>query len=115
MNKRLIAFLSALSLLLSLALTPVNAAAKAGSKCIKVGAKSVVNDKSYLCTKSGEKLIWIESKNKQSSSVLPGGFETNTTYSTDIGYDHKFISPRIIDPGTPPEWKAMELKYSGKE
>lgn len=114
MNKRLIAFLSALSLLLSLALTPVNAAAKAGSKCIKVGAKSVVNDKSYLCTKSGEKLIWIESKNKQSSSVLPGGFETNTTYSTDIGYDHKFISPRIIDPGTPPEWKEMELKYSGE-
>ena len=111
MNKRLIAFLSILSLLLSLALTPVNAAAKAGSKCIKVGAKSVVNNKSYVCTKSGRKLIWLESKNKKSSPGLPGGFETNTIYSTDIGYDHQFISPRSIDPGTPSEWKAMEFQY----
>jgi hypothetical protein len=114
MNKRLIAFLSVFSLSLSLPLIPANAAAKAGSKCTKVGVKSVVNDKSYVCTKSGKKLTWLESKNKQSSLGLPGGFETNTTYSTDIGYDHQFVSPTAIDPGTPPEWKAMESQFSGQ-
>ena len=114
MNKRLIAFLSILSLFLSSPLIPVNAAAKAGAKCTKVGVKSVVNDKSYICTKSGKKLTWLESKNKQSSLGLPGGFETNTTYSTDIGYDHQFVSPTAIDPGTPPEWKAMESQFSGQ-
>ena len=111
MNKRLIAFLSVFTLFLSTPLIPANAAAKAGAKCTKVGVKSVVNDKSYVCTKSGKKLLWLESKNEQSSPGLPGGFETNTTYSTDIGYDHQFSSPRSIDPGTPTEWKAMEFQY----
>ena len=114
MNKRLIAFLSVFSLSLSLPLIPANAAAKAGAKCTKVGIKRVVNDKSYVCTKSGKKLTWLESKNKKSSPGLPGGFETNTTYSTDIGYDHQFVSPTAIDPGTPPEWKAMESQFSGQ-
>jgi len=102
------------SVFLTLSLIPVNAAAKAGSKCTKVGAKSVVNDKTYVCTKSGKKLTWLESKNKKSSPGLPGGFETNTTYSTDIGYEHQFLHPTAIDPGTPPEWKAMENEYSGQ-
>ena len=115
MNKRPIVFLSILSLFLSPALNPVNAAAKAGSKCTKVGVKSVVNDKSYVCTKSGKKLTWLESKNKKSSPGLPGGFETNTTYSTDIGYDHEFVHPTAIDPGTPTEWKAMESQFSGQK
>ena len=114
MNKRLIAFLSILSLSLSTLLIPANAAAKAGAKCTKVGVKSVVNDKSYVCTKSGKKLLWLESKTKQLSPDLPGGFETNTTYSTDIGYDHQFVRPTAFDPGTPPEWKAMESQFSGQ-
>ena len=112
MSKKLIAFLSILSL--SLPLVPANAAVKARDKCTKVGVKSVVNDKSYVCTKSGKKLLWLESKTKQSSPDLPGGFETNTTYSTDIGYDHQFVRPTAFDPGTPPEWKAMESQFSGQ-
>jgi len=56
MNKKVIAFLSILSL--SLPLVPANAAVKAGSKCTKAGVKSVVNNKSYVCTKSGKKLVW---------------------------------------------------------
>jgi hypothetical protein len=108
-DKRLIAFLSMFSVFLTLSLIPVNAAAKAGSKCTKVGAKSVVNDKTYVCTKSGKKLTWLESKNKKSSPGLPGGFETNTTYSTDIGYEHQFLHPTAIDPGTPPEWTASQI------
>jgi hypothetical protein len=109
MNKKVIAFLSILSL--SLPIVPASAAVKAGAKCTKVGVKSVVNDKSYICTKSGKKLTWLESKNKQSSPSLLGGFETNTTYSTDVGYDHKFYSPTAFDPGTPLEWKEMDIQY----
>ena len=115
MNKRLIAFLSVFSLSLSLPLIPANAAAKAGAKCTKVGIKSVVNDKSYVCTKSGKKLTWLESKDKKSSPGLPGGFETNAIYSTDIGYEHQFDHPTAIDPGTPTEWKAMESQFSGQK
>jgi len=113
-KKKRIAFLSILSLFLSTLLVPANAAAKAGAKCTKIGVKSVVDDKSYVCTKSGKKLIWLESKNKKSSPDPLGGFETNTTYSTDTGYDHLFVHPTAIDPGTPPEWKAMESQFSGQ-
>ena len=109
MNKRVIAFLSILSL--SLPLVPASAAVKAGSKCTKAGVKSVVNDKTYVCTKSGKKLLWLEAKNKQSLPGLLGGFETNTTYSTDVGFEHNFNSPTAFDPGTPLEWKEMDSQY----
>jgi len=55
MNKRVIAFLSILSLLLCTPLIPVNAAAKAGAKCSKTGITEVVKDKSYTCIKTGNK------------------------------------------------------------
>ena len=58
MNKRLTASLSVFSLFLLLAPTPVNAAAKAGAKCTKVGITEVVKDKSYTCIKTGKKLVW---------------------------------------------------------
>jgi hypothetical protein len=41
-----------------LPLTPLSAAVKAGAKCTKAGAKSVVTGKTYTCIKSGNKLIW---------------------------------------------------------
>ena len=43
---------------LSLLLTPVNAAVKAGGSCSKAGTKSVFLSKTYTCIKSGKKLIW---------------------------------------------------------
>jgi len=58
MNKRLIAFIPILSLFLSLPLTPINAAAKAGGTCSKAGITSVVSGKTYTCIKSGAKLVW---------------------------------------------------------
>ena len=58
MNKKLIAFFSILSLLLSTPLIPANAAAKAGAKCAKAGNTEVVKGKSYTCVKSGKKLVW---------------------------------------------------------
>lgn len=62
MNKRLIAFLSILSLSLSLPPIPVNAAVKAGGACSNVGVVSVVLTKTYTCVKSGKKLIWAVDK-----------------------------------------------------
>ena len=58
MNKRLIAILSILSLLVFLPLIPANAAVKAGAKCIKAGSTSIVSKKTYTCIKSGKKLVW---------------------------------------------------------
>ena len=49
MNKRLITFLSILSLFLSLPLIPVNAAVKAGGTCSKAGITSVAASKTYTC------------------------------------------------------------------
>jgi hypothetical protein len=37
---------------------PANAYAKPGTKCTKIGIKSVVGNKTYTCTKSGKKLVW---------------------------------------------------------
>ena len=58
MNKRVIAFLSILSLFLSAPLIPANAVAKAGAKCAKAGNIELVKGKSYTCIKSGKKLVW---------------------------------------------------------
>ncbi|MFM8491107.1 MAG: hypothetical protein ACKN9X_04165, partial [Candidatus Methylopumilus sp.] len=58
MSKKLIAFLSALSLSISLPLIPVNAAVKAGASCKTLGLTSVASGKTYTCVKSGKKLIW---------------------------------------------------------
>ena len=53
---------------LSLSLTPVSAAIKAGGSCSKAGTKSVYLSKTYTCIKSGKKLVW--SKGVGKSSVL---------------------------------------------
>jgi M6 family metalloprotease-like protein len=58
MNKRLIAFLSILSLSLSLPFIPANAAVKAGGACKKAGTTSVASGKTFTCVKSGKKLVW---------------------------------------------------------
>jgi hypothetical protein len=68
MNKRVIAFLSILSLFLSTPIIPVNAAAKAGAKCNKAGKSEVVNGKSYTCIKSGNKLVWNKGVSTKSAS-----------------------------------------------
>ena len=75
MNKRVIAFLSILTLLLSTPLIPVNASAKAGAKCTKAGITEVVKDKSYTCIKTGNKLVWdkgvkVTATTKQSIQLL---------------------------------------------
>ena len=49
MNKRQIAFLSILSLFLSISVTPVNAEVKEGDACSKAGVSSVDSGRSYIC------------------------------------------------------------------
>jgi len=58
MNKRVIAFLSTLTLLLYNPLIPTNAAVKAGWPCTKVGNISITSSKTYTCIKSRNKLVW---------------------------------------------------------
>ena len=58
MINRLIAFLSGLSIILFLPLMPVDAAIKAGGICSKLGTKTLISNKNYICSKSGSKLIW---------------------------------------------------------
>jgi M6 family metalloprotease-like protein len=92
-NKRLIALLSILSLFLSTPIIPANSAAKAGAKCTKVGIKSVVKDKSYICIKSGKKLIWkLNSQNSNTSKpIIP------VTNLSDAALFSNLDKCRIID------------------
>lgn len=58
-KKALVATLIALVATSSLTFTPANAATiKAGAKCSAVGATATKSGKTYLCIKSGKKLIW---------------------------------------------------------
>ena len=70
MIKRLIIFLSIVSILVSLPLISANAAAKAGGACLKAGVTSVSSGKKYICIKSGKKLVWslINSASKSSTT-----------------------------------------------
>ena len=55
--RRVALFLTAL-FAINLILTPAQSAVKAGEKCAKQGATSIVSGKKYTCIKSGNKLVW---------------------------------------------------------
>jgi len=87
MNKRLIAFLSILSLFLSLPLIPVNAATKAGAKCNKTGVTSISAGKTYTCIKSGKKMVWSKGLPLSKLPVIQAidlSKFTNITPSTEL-------------------------------
>ena len=56
--------------LISVNVTPVQAAVKAGATCKKVGITSIASGKTFTCIKSGKKLVW----NKGVSSVSKPAF-----------------------------------------
>jgi hypothetical protein len=56
--EREITFVTLFALLLTLPLTPSQAAVKAGDACTKAGVKSVASGKTFTCIKSGKKFIW---------------------------------------------------------
>ena len=105
MNKKVIAFLSILSLFLSTPLIPANAVAKAGAKCTKAGSKEVVKGKNYTCIKSGKKLVWDKGMKEVTGQKNP--------VSTAETYRFQDICGK--DPFVPSEWKEYETFLSRPE
>jgi hypothetical protein len=85
MNKKLIAFLSILSLFLTLPLTSTNAAAKAGGACNKAGITSVVSSKTYTCIKSGKKLVWDKGVTKSAKAIAAAPTSFSNLYENRNG------------------------------
>ena len=85
MNKKLIAFLSILSLFLTLPLTSTNAAAKAGGACNKAGITSVVSSKTYTCIKSGKKLVWDKGVTKSAKVIAAAPTSFSNLYENRNG------------------------------
>jgi hypothetical protein len=85
-NKRLIAFLSILSLSLSLPLIPAYAAVKAGGACKKAGVTSVALGKTYTCVKSGKKLAWNKGRASVATTVqvIPESWPIDKTADKNI-------------------------------
>jgi hypothetical protein len=93
MNKRQIAFLSILSLFLSLPLTPVNAAAKAGGTCSKAGITSVAASKTYTCIKSGKKLVWDKGVAVAASNPTPAATPTTAANYATLWEKYSWVKP----------------------
>jgi hypothetical protein len=85
MNKRVIAFLSILSLSLSTLLIPANAAAKAGAKCTKAGITSVAAGKTFTCVKSGKKLVWNKGVTKSTKAIAAAPTSFSNLYENRNG------------------------------
>lgn len=108
MIKKLIAFLSMLSLTLSFPLISVNAAVKAGSSCKTLGITSVTSGKTFTCIKSGNKLVW----NKGISTNKALAIDIKKIYSTDSGYyDDINGGPLAPDPRIPEQWIEAQKYY----
>jgi hypothetical protein len=93
MHKRQIAFLSILSLFLSLPLIPVNAAAKAGGTCSKAGIKSVAASKTYTCVKSGKKLVWNKGVAVAASKPTPATTPTTAANDATLWGKYSWVKP----------------------
>lgn len=83
MTKKLIVFLSILSLTLSLPLIPANAAVKSGASCKTLGITSVASGKTYTCIKSGKKLVWNKGVLNKSSKAVANDVYINPSDSSD--------------------------------
>jgi M6 family metalloprotease-like protein len=108
-NKRHIAVLSILSLSLFLPQLPVNAAVKAGGACTKAGQKSISNNKTYTCIKSGKKLIW-DKGNASSSGASKRDW--NSARSTDAGYLNEYFGWYDFDRDLVGKLNEIHLAYS---
>jgi len=102
MNKKQVAFLSVISLSLSLPLIPATATVKAGAKCTKTGTKSVAGNKTFTCVKSGKKLVWNKGVSKSTATKstpvpvpVPAEFASSRTSDPALFLDDKPC--RIID------------------
>ena len=107
MNKRLVAFLSILSLFLSTLLVQANAAVKVGAKCNKAGITSVTAGNTFKCVKSGNKLVWKKNATSEPKPIVRG-IDFSKTYSTDVGYFAPFTGPCEFDSNIPVHLKQVQ-------
>jgi hypothetical protein len=70
-KRKTIAFLSVLSISLSLPLTPASSAVKAGAACKKAGVTSMSSNKTFTCIKSGKKLVWNKGTSTKQVQIIP--------------------------------------------
>lgn len=120
--RRVALFLTAL-FAINLFLTPAQSAVKAGQKCTKQGATSIVSGKKYTCIKSGNKLVWnkgvavpkpVASPNPVSTDIpTPAVPIASPSPSASIINIYNpltdgFLSPCELDPLTPPQWLEMQ-------
>jgi len=118
MNKKLIAFLSILSLSLYLPLIPVDAAVKEGGACTKAGIKSIVSGKTFTCIKSGKKLVWDKGAKKtpsvptpNSSNLMPPDFKISTS-AEKLTIGSSMIGYTITSTGGPIESYSINPEVS---
>jgi len=80
--------------------TNVQASVSSGSPCKKAGLTSIAGGKTYICTKTGKKLIWKTTKQTASSSTKTKQPDSTKTYST-------------FDLSNPDCTNIGEISYSG--
>ena len=84
MKRKTIAFLSVLSISLSLPLTPASSAVKAGAACKKAGVTSISSNKIFTCTKSGKKLVWNKGTPIKQVEIIPDSWPIDKAADKDI-------------------------------
>jgi hypothetical protein len=74
--------------LISVNVTPVQAAVKAGATCKKVGITSIASGKTFTCIKSGKKLVWNKgvANAKPLQPVAPIGFNDLEANYSNVSY-----------------------------
>jgi len=108
--RRVALFLTAL-FAINLILTPAQSAVKAGEKCGKQGATSIVSGKKYTCIKSGRKLAWNKGELVPKPSVNPSPAVTSSPSaipSSTVQPTFEFTHFCQKDPEVPKEWKSFQ-------
>ena len=78
-------------------------AVTAGSKCVNLGAQQKTGSKTFVCTKSGSKKIWVVKK--VAAPKLPQAPSPSPLPST---VSHNWTGPCDFDPFVPQEWKSVQ-------
>lgn len=85
---------------------------KVGKKCPAAGFEQDWKGITYICVKQKKKLVWKVSNGAISNTTKE---DINKIYSTDMGFNHKFVSPGDIDPNLPSEWIEFDRGYRGQK
>ncbi len=86
-SRKLVAFLSVLTLLFAGSVVVANAAVKQGAKCTKAGKVQTAKGKTYTCLKSGNRLSWVRntvSNNTKVPSIVDLSQSSSITPVSDL-------------------------------